>query len=146
MFTFFKPQNQRAQLTKWRLKTCRTPWKNLNPTLSRLTRLDMVLSRSGQLEQSQLPTPISLIPDHIFAWNSQGKDRIWCREETVHGIFAEICTLRQPNRPLNTGRSKPPCVRRWQTLGNAPEHARTRTPTRPQPPPCSRPCRAHEWL
>jgi hypothetical protein len=37
---------------------------------------------------------MSLNPDHIFAWNSHGKDRIWCREETVHGIFAEIYTLR----------------------------------------------------
>jgi hypothetical protein len=39
---FSKPQNHRAQITKWRLKTPRTPWKNLNPTLSRLTRLDTV--------------------------------------------------------------------------------------------------------
>jgi hypothetical protein len=40
-----------------------------------------------------------------------GKDRIWCREETLHGIFAEIYTLRRPNRPLNTGRTKPRRVR-----------------------------------
>jgi hypothetical protein len=39
---FSKPQNQRAQIKKWCLKTSRTPWKNLNPTLSRLTRLDTV--------------------------------------------------------------------------------------------------------
>jgi hypothetical protein len=89
---FSKPQNHMAQLTKWRLKTPRTPWKNLNPTLSRLTRLDTVFVSSGQLRQSQLHTTISLKPDHIYAWNSHGKDRIWCREETVHGIFAEICT------------------------------------------------------
>jgi hypothetical protein len=30
---------QQAQLTKWRQNTSRTPWKSLNPTLSRLTRL-----------------------------------------------------------------------------------------------------------
>jgi hypothetical protein len=36
-----QPQNLMVQLTKWRLKTPRTPWKSLNPTLSRLTRLDM---------------------------------------------------------------------------------------------------------
>jgi hypothetical protein len=107
-------------LTKWCLKTPRTPWKNLKPTLSRLTRLDTGLSRSGQLRQSQLQTTISLNPDHIFACNSHGKDRIWCREETVHRIFAEICTLRRPNRSLNTGRSKPPRVRHGQALGSAP--------------------------
>jgi hypothetical protein len=59
------------------------------------------------------------------------KDRIWCREETLHGIFAEIYTLRRPNRPLNTGRTKPPHVRRGQALGNAPRarpHARPRAP------------------
>jgi hypothetical protein len=68
--------------------------------------------------------PISLYPDHIFAWNSHKKGRIWCREETVQGGFAKICTLRRSNRPLNPGRSKPP----------RPEHAHTRTPTRPRPP------------
>jgi hypothetical protein len=101
------------------------------------------LSRSGQLGQSQLPTPISLNPDHIFAWNSNGKDRIWCREETVHGTFAEICTLRQPNRPLNTDRSKPPHVRRGLALRNAPRacpQAHPRAPsTAPVPTPVSCP-------
>jgi hypothetical protein len=82
--------------------------------------LTRFLSRFGQLGQSQLPTPISLNPDHIFAWNSHGKDRIWCRQETIHGIFAEIYTLRRPNRPLNSGRSKPPRVRHGLALGNAP--------------------------
>jgi hypothetical protein len=87
---------------------------------------------------------ISLNPDHIFAWNSHGKDMIWCREETVHGIFAEICTLKRPNRPLNTGRSKPPRVRRGQALGNAPRarsHAHPRAPSAapvPAPVPCPR--------
>jgi hypothetical protein len=105
--------------------------------------LTRFLSRSGQLGQSQLHTTISLKPDHIFAWNSHGKDRIWCREETIHGIFAEICTLRRPNRPLNTSRSKPPRVRRGQALGNAPRarpHAHPRAPSAaPVPTPVSCP-------
>jgi hypothetical protein len=71
------------------------------------------------------------------------KDRIWCREETLHGIFAEIYTLRRPNRPLNTGRTKPPHVRRGQALGNAPRarpHARPRaTLAAPVPTPVSCP-------
>jgi hypothetical protein len=101
------------------------------------------LSRAGQLGQSQLHTTISLNPDHIFAWNSHGKDRIWCREDTLHMIFAEIYTLRRPKRPLNTGRSKPPRVRRGQTLGNAPRarsHACPRAPSAaPVPTPLSCP-------
>jgi hypothetical protein len=107
-----------------------TPGVLQNPTLSRLTRLDTVFVSVWTAGQSQLPTPISLKPDHIFAWNSHGKDRIWCREEIVHRIFAEIFMLRRPNKPLNTGRSKPPRVRRGQTFGNATEHARTHTPVR----------------
>jgi hypothetical protein len=94
--------------------------------------LTRFLSRAGQLGQSQLHTTISLNPDHIFAWNSHGKDRIWCKEDTLHGIFAEIYTLRRPNSPLNTGRSKPPRVRRGQALGNVPRarsHARHHAPS-----------------
>jgi hypothetical protein len=51
-------------------------------------------------------------------------------EETVHGGFAKICTLRRSNRPLNPGRSKPPRVRRGLTLGARSEHARAQTPAR----------------
>jgi hypothetical protein len=105
--------------------------------------LTQFLSRAGQLRQSQLHTTISLNPDHIFAWNSREKDRIWCREETLHGIFAEIYTLRRPNRPLNTDRTKPPRVRHGQALGNAPRarpHARPRGPlAAPVPTPVSCP-------
>jgi hypothetical protein len=78
--------------------------------------------------------PISLYPDHIFAWNSHRKGRIWCREETVHGGFAKICTLSRPNRPLNLGRSKPPRVRRGLTLGGAPRARPHANPHAPRPP------------
>jgi hypothetical protein len=105
--------------------------------------LTRFLSRAGQLGQSQLHTTISLNPDNIFAWNSHGKDRIWCREDTLHGIFAQIYTLRRPNRPLNTERSKPPRVRHGQALRNAPRarsHARPRAPSAaPMPTPVSCP-------
>jgi hypothetical protein len=101
--------------------------------------LTSFLSRAGPLRQSQLHTTISLNPDHIFAWNSHGKDRKWCREDTSHGIFSKIYTLRRPNRSLNTGRSKPPRVRRGQALGNAPR-ARSHAP--PPPRALGRP-RAH---
>jgi hypothetical protein len=83
-------------------------------------------------------TYISL-PHRILAWESHQKGRIWCREETVHGCFAVICTLRCSNRPLNHGRSKHTRVRRGLTLGARSEHARTGTLARPRPP-CDHAC------
>ena len=78
-------------------------------------------------DRADFSPPISLYPNHILAWNSHQKGRIWCREETIQGGFAKICTLRRSNRPLNPGRSKPTHVRRGLTLGGA-------LRARPRPP------------
>jgi hypothetical protein len=102
------------------------------------------LSRCGQLGQSQLLTPISLYPDHIFAWNSHRKGRIWCREETVHGGFAKICTLSRPNRPLNPGRSKPPRVRRGLTLRGASRACPHANLHAPSAAPCPHQCHGYK--
>jgi hypothetical protein len=133
-----------AQLTKWRPKTPRTPWKSLNPTLSHLTRLGMAFVSVWTARTELTSHPISLYPDHIFAWNSHKKRRIWCREETVHGGFAKICTLSQPNRPLNPGRSKPRRVRRGLTLGGASRARPHENPHTPSAAPCPHPHRGYK--
>jgi hypothetical protein len=130
-------QNLMAQLTKWRLKTPRTPWKSLNPILSHLTWLGMAFVLVWTVRTEPILTPISLYPDHIFAWNSHRKGRIWCREETVHGGFAKFYTLSQPNWPWTLAEVNPHVFDVGWHSGARPEHARTWTPTRP------RPARAH---
>jgi hypothetical protein len=67
---FSKPQNRGAQITKWRLKTSRTPWKNLNPTLSRLTRLDTVFvsvwtARTEPTSHPHISQPRPLLGTHM---------------------------------------------------------------------------------
>jgi hypothetical protein len=93
--------------------------------------LAYLLSRFGQLGQRQLLTSISPYPDRILAWDSHKKDRIWCREDTVHSGFAKICMLRCSNRPLNHGRSKHTRVRRGLTLGGTPRACPCANPRAP---------------
>jgi hypothetical protein len=108
-----------TQLTKWRQNTSRIPWRKLNPTLSRLTRLGIAFVPVWTTTTEATSHPYISLPDRILTWDSHQKGRIWCREETVRSGFSKICTLRCSNRPLNHGRSKHTRVRRGLTLGGA---------------------------
>jgi hypothetical protein len=103
----------------WRQNTSRIPWKKLNPTLSRLTRLGIALVPVWRARTEATSHPYTSHLDRILAWDSHKKGRIWCREETVHSGFAKIFMLRCSNRPLNHGRSKHTRVRRGLTLRGA---------------------------
>jgi hypothetical protein len=132
-----------ALLTKWRPKTPRTPWKSLNPTLSHLTRLGIAFVSVWTARTEPTSHPHISLPRPYLCLEQQ-KGRIWCREETVHGGFAKICTLSQPNRPLNPGRSKPPRVRRGLTLGGVSRARPHANPPAPSAAPCPHPRRGYK--